>query len=270
VLGAGIGAPGPLDLREGILLNVLSPPSWSHFPMRQAVGDALGTRVIMDNDATAAAMGEHWAGVGAGCDSFSYVYLGTGVGSGLVLRGQPYRGLRGNAGEIAHVQVDGAGPPCECGRNGCLGRFVTPDGLLREARRTALEAPLTDPLPDCPETVEQLAAATYPRLIAVVDTAGDHLGRVMTEISRILDPELIVLGGPLVAHVGEAFKRAVEHRLREIDEPGAPPPRVELSHIGSDAGVIGAATLILHDLYAPTAHKLSLAEPAREIDRRAA
>ena len=81
---------------------------------------------------------------------------------------------------------------------------------------------------------------------------------MVAECSRVLDPELIVLGGPLVRLLGGPFGAAIERALERIDEPGAPPPRVELSTSGSDAGVIGAATLVLHDLYAPTARKLSL------------
>src|SRR6202012_1257248 len=91
--------------------NVLNPPSWSGFPMRAAVEQALGMPAILDNDATAAAMGEHWRGVSAGCENSVYVYLGTGFGTGLVLNGQPYRGRRGNAGELSHVPVDPAGAP---------------------------------------------------------------------------------------------------------------------------------------------------------------
>jgi predicted NBD/HSP70 family sugar kinase len=270
VLGAGIGAPGPLDLHRGVLLNVLSPSSWSHFAMLDAVAQALEMRVIMDNDATAAAIGERWRGLGADCDNFVYIYLGTGVGAGLVLGGQAYRGLRGNAGEIGHIQVDPAGPPCGCGKRGCLGLYVTPDGLLREAHRVILETPSTAPLNERPTSVEQLVASREPRLRAVVDRAGDRLARVVTELSRVLDPELVVLGGTLVGLVGEAFRAALLTGLREFDEPGAPPPRVELSRIGSDAGIIGAATLVLHDLYAPTAHKLSLGEPSRGRGRRPA
>jgi predicted NBD/HSP70 family sugar kinase len=262
LLGAGIGAPGPLDLRAGALLNVLSPPSWSGFPMRDAVEDALGMRTILDNDSTAAAMGELWSGAAAGCDDFIYVYLGTGLGTGLVLGGHPYRGLRGNAGEISHVQIDPAGPPCECGRTGCLGLYPTPGGLLREARRAILEAPPTRPIAERPETVEQLAASSDPRLAGVVERAGQRLGRALADMSRLLDPELIVLGGPLAAGVGARFAATVERELERLGEPGAPPPRVELSRIGSDAGVIGAATLVLHDVYAPTSRKLSLADAA--------
>lgn len=259
VLGAGIGAPGPLDLARGALLNVLHPSSWSHFPMAGAVSEALGMRVIMDNDATAAALGEQWRGVGGGCESFVYLYLGTGIGGGLVLSGQAYRGLRGNAGEVSHIQVDPDGPPCECGSHGCLALYLTPDGLLREASRAAMEAPPSQALADPPSTLEALVAHPDPRLGEILDRAGAHLGRVVLECSRILDPELIVLGGPFVSLVGERFATAIVRQLQILDEPGATPPRVELSTSGSDAGVIGAATLVLHDLYAPTAHKLSLA-----------
>jgi predicted NBD/HSP70 family sugar kinase len=259
VLGAGIGAPGPVDLSRGALLNVLHPRSWSHFPMADAVEEALGMRVIMDNDATAAALGEQWRGVGGGCESFIYLYLGTGIGGGLVLAGQAYRGRRGNAGEISHIQVDPEGPPCDCGGFGCLALYLTPDGLLREARRASLEAPPSHPLADCPSTLEELVAHPDPRFREILDRAGAHLGRVVLDCSRVLDPELIVLGGPLVPLIGERLGAAIARELERLDEPGAAPPRVELSSSGSDAGVIGAATLVLHDLYAPTAHKLSLA-----------
>jgi len=258
VLGAGIGAPGPLDLHEGRLLNVLHPRSWTHFPLASAVADVLGLRVIMDNDATAAALGERWRGVGEGAESFVYLYIGDGIGGGLVLDGQAYRGLRGNTGEISHIQVDAAGPPCECGSNGCLALFTDAAGLLREAARAVLEAPANRPVEDAPVTLEELVAHPDPRMAAVLDRGGEHLARVVVECCRILDPELIVLGGPLVPLLGGPFGAAITHGLRSIDEPGAPPPRVELSTSGSDAGVIGAATLVLHDVFAPTARKLSL------------
>jgi predicted NBD/HSP70 family sugar kinase len=262
VLGAGLGAPGPLDLRRGALLDVLTPPAWSGFPMRAAAERALGMPVILDNDAAAAAMGEHWSGVSAGCENFIYVYLGTGLGTGLVLNGQPYRGLRGNAGEVSHVQVDPAGPPCECSRNGCLGLFATPAGLMREAHRAILEAPATAPIDEHPDTLEALAAARDPRLRAVVERAAGLLARALVDMSRLLDPEAIVLGGPLVPVVGDRFAAALGSGVAELAEVGASPPRVELSSLGSDAGVIGAATLVLHDTYAPSARKLSLVESA--------
>jgi predicted NBD/HSP70 family sugar kinase len=269
LLGAGIGAPGPLDLRAGTLLNVLSPPSWSGFPMRDAVEDALGMRVILDNDATAAAVGELWSGSAAGCEDFVYVYLGTGLGTGLVLGGHPYRGYRGNAGEISHLQVDPSGPPCECGRSGCLGLYPTPGGLLREARRAILEAPHGQAIAERPESVAELVACEEPRLARVVERAAERLGDVLTAVGRVLDPELVVLGGPLLPDVGEVFKESIGRCLEALGEPGAPPPPVVLSELGSDAGVIGAATLVLHDVYAPSSRKLSLAEETGPRERAA-
>jgi predicted NBD/HSP70 family sugar kinase len=172
----------------------------------------------MDNDATAAALGEHWRG--ARTNNFVYLYLGRGLGAGLIVDGQACRGRRGNAGEISHVQVDRGGPPCDCGSNGCLGLYATPDGLSHTA----------------------------------IEVAAGHLAKVVDDLVQILDPELIVLGGPLVPSIGEPYAEAIRHRLARRPSP----PRVELSRIGSDAGVTGAATLILHDLYAPTPGKLSI------------
>jgi predicted NBD/HSP70 family sugar kinase len=267
IAAAGIGVPGPLDLRDGALLNILTPSAWSHFRVRDAVAEAIGMRVIMDNDATAAAMGERWRGAGMRTESFIYVYLGTGIGAGLVLGGQAHRGVRGNGGEISHTQVDERGPACDCGSRGCLGLYVSPAGLLREARREALAAPPSRPLPDPPETLEQLVASTEPAYGAVVDRAGHHLARVVCDLSGALDPELIVLGGPLAGTVGARFAACIERRLEQRSRlQGAPPPGVVLSQIGSDAGVLGAATLVLHDLFAPAAHRLALAGPPPGAD----
>jgi predicted NBD/HSP70 family sugar kinase len=257
VLGAGIGAPGPLDLRSGCLLSPLSFAGWDNFALRQVLSEALGMRVIMDNDATAAALGEQWRGLGSSVSSFVYLYMGHGLGAGMILGGEAFRGLRGNAGEISHIQVDPAGPLCSCGGNGCLGLYATPSGLLREARRAVLEAPGEAPPP--PETIEQVLAGDVPLFADVVARGAARLAGVVVEVTRVLDPELIVLGGPMIARAGRAFQEAITMRLALLDAPGTPPPRVELSRIGDDAGVIGAATLVLHDLYAPTMGKLRLA-----------
>jgi predicted NBD/HSP70 family sugar kinase len=261
VLGAGIGAPGPLDLHTGSLLSPMAFEGWDNFALRDELSAALGMRVIMDNDATAAALGEHWRGLGAGAGSFVYVYMGHGLGTGLILGGEAHRGLRGNAGEISHIQVDPEGPPCDCGANGCLALYVTPSGMLREARRAVLEA-LPGGAPAWPQTIDDVLDGEVALFAAVVERAAQRLADVVVELARVLDPELVVLGGPMAARAGDRFQVAIATRLAILDKPGAPPPRVELSRIGVDAGVTGAATLVLHDLYTPTMGKLSLAAPA--------
>jgi predicted NBD/HSP70 family sugar kinase len=271
LLGAGIGVPGPLDLDKGALLDVLRPAAWNRFPVRDAVADALGMRVLMDNDATAAALGERWRGVGRGSESLIYLYLGHGLGAGLILDGQAYRGRRGNAGELSHLQVDPAGPLCDCGARGCLGLYVSPIGLMREARRVALEAPEGWDIAAPPESPEALAASTDPRYAEVVTRTGEQLAGVVESLTRIIDPELVIVGGPLAPLLGDRYVAAIAARLQQLPQFGGElAPRVELSSIGDDAGVIGAATLVLHDLYAPAVHRLSLSEPHAYAEGRAA
>src|SRR3954470_20456091 len=234
VLGAGIGTPGPMDLRDGRLLSPVHFGHWDDFPLRSVAADVLGMRVIMDNDATAAALGEQWRGLGAGARSFVYVYMGHGLGTGLILGGEAHRGLRGNAGEISHIQVDPEGPPCDCGANGCLALYVTPGGMLREARRAVLEA-LPGGAPAWPETIDDVLDGDEALFAAVVEGAAQRLAGVVVELARVLDPELVVLGGPMAARAGGRFQEAIAARLAILDKPGAPPPRVELSRIGVDA-----------------------------------
>ena len=258
VLGAGIGTPGPLDLRLGTTLNVRNPPSWSHFGVRDAVARVLGLPVIMDNDATAAALGEHWRGAGQRADNFIYLYLGAGFGAGpRARRGRPPPPARQRRRAVAH--------PGRPGRAAVRVREPRVPGAVpepgRAAERGAPRRAGARPTAarHVPETVEALFAHEDPRLREVVAPAGAHLARVVADCCRFVDPELIVLGGPLVAIAGPPFAEAIERALERLDEPGAPPPAVELSETGSEAGVVGAATLVLHNLYAPTAHKLSLA-----------
>ena len=210
-----------------------------HLPLAEAVAAALKLRVIMDNDATAAALGEHWRGVGEGAEDFIYLYLGTGIGGGLVLDGQAYRGLRGNTGEISHIQVDPNGPSCECGSHGCLALYTNPDGLLREAAKVVLEAPPPTRSPSrrrrssgSPPTPTRASSGSS-------SDAGAHLAKVVVECSRVLDPELIVLGGPLLPTLGGPFGHAIEQaleadrRARGLTAPGARSPPADQTRASS-------------------------------------
>ena len=231
ILGAGIGAPGPLDLRSGTLLNILHPRSWTNLPLAEAVAAALKLRVIMDNDATAAALGEHWRGVGEGAERLHLPLPGHRHRRRARARrpGLP-RPPRQHRRDQPHPGGSRTARPCECGSHGCLALYTNPDGLLREAAKVVLEAPPTDPVAKPPKTLERLVAHRDPRIQRVVERAGAHLAKVVVECSRVLDPELIVLGGPLLPTLGGPFGHAIEQALEAIDEPGAPPPRVHALH----------------------------------------
>jgi predicted NBD/HSP70 family sugar kinase len=216
--------------------------------------------VFVDNDATAAAIGERWTGVAADVSDFVYLYLGSGVGAGIFANYQVCRGASGNSGEVGHVSVEPDGPPCYCGNRGCLEVYATPQGILREARGAVLR---TSHLPGevgppLPGRVEDVVASDEPAFRAVVENVGDRLGRAVSRMVGVLDPELVVLGGPTVELVGPRLEDAVVHALRAASLPVRPPARVELSSIGADAGPVGAAALVLHDAYAPSMQRLSL------------
>ncbi|WP_165874133.1 ROK family transcriptional regulator [Rubrobacter taiwanensis] len=260
ILGAGIGVPGPPTPRTGRMLdpNFLG---WREYPLQEELERELGLPVCVDNDATAAALGERWSGVAADAANFVYVYLGSGVGAGIFANHQVYRGSSGNSGEIGHIPVEPHGPPCYCGNRGCLEVYVSPQGVLREARVAALQ---TSHLPrvaraSFPDRFEDVVASEEPLFRSVVEAAGERLGRIISGMVGVLDPELIVLGGPTVEMLGDLFRESILAALRASSLPSRPLPKVELSAAGADAGPVGAAALVLHDTYAPSMQTLSLA-----------
>src|SRR4051794_20575027 len=120
LLGIGIGVPGIIDMYTGMVHESPNLPGWHNYPVRDDIERRLGTRVILENDANAAAMGESWLGAGRGYDSMCMFTLGTGVGGGIILNGRIWHGMTGMAGELGHFTVEPEGPPCGCGNRGCL------------------------------------------------------------------------------------------------------------------------------------------------------
>ncbi|MGI5177219.1 ROK family transcriptional regulator [Dactylosporangium sp. CA-152071] len=141
VLGLGLAAPGPIDQHVGM---VISPPqlaNWTRVPIKEMLATATGLDVTLDNDATAAAVGERWAGAGRGVANFAYFHLGTGVGGGLVLGHQVFRGGSMNAAEFGHTTVADDGPGCYCGNRGCLESLVNPPAIVAAAHRLLAASP---------------------------------------------------------------------------------------------------------------------------------
>lgn len=259
VLGVGIGMPGPPRPKTEQMLDP-GLAGWSGYPLKKELEQRLGLTVHVDNDATAAALGERWNGVAADVSDFVYVYLGSGVGAGILVNHQVCRGTSGNAGEIGHIPVQSDGPPCYCGNRGCLEMYASPEGILREARVAALRRahlPQKARLP-FPQKVGDVIGSDKPDFRLVVQQAGDHLGKVIVGMTGVLDPELLVLGGPTTKLLGARFRESVAQALQASALPSRPVPRVEISSLDTDAGSVGAAALVLHDLYAPGLRRLSL------------
>ena len=259
ILGVGIGMPGPPRPKTEQMLDP-ELAGWSGYPLKRELEQRLGMTVHVDNDATAAALGERWNGVAADVSNFVYVYLGNGVGAGIFVNHQVCRGASGNGGEIGHISVEPDGPPCYCGNRGCLEVYVSPQGILREARVAALrrthlpsEARLS-----FPEKVETVIESEESAFQLVVREAADRLGKAIAGVAGTLDPELVVLGGPTTELLGNRFRESVAQALQASALLSRPVPRVEISSLDTDAGSVGAAALVLHNLYAPGLRRLSL------------
>ena len=131
--GIGIGVPGFIDMDTGIIMRSPNLQDWANFPVRQEIEKRLNTKVILENDANAAAMGEKWLGAGRNTDHMAMYTLGTGVGGGIVLNGRLWHGINGMAGELGHFNIESEGHPCGCGSRGCLEQYASATAIVRMA-----------------------------------------------------------------------------------------------------------------------------------------
>ena len=133
-LGAGIGVPGLIDMQTGMMRKAANLPGWENYPARAEIERRLGARVVLENDARVAALGEQWLGAARGVANMAVLTLGTGIGGGIVLGGKIWHGMNGMAGEFGHVTVEPEGYPCGCGNRGCAERYASASALVRMAR----------------------------------------------------------------------------------------------------------------------------------------
>ena len=255
--GAGAGVPGPVSFAQGVPVSPPIMPGWNHFPVRDAFASELGCPVLVDNDVNIMALGEKHAGIARSVDDFLFVKIGTGIGCGIVVGGEVYRGVSGSAGDIGHIRVDDAGPMCLCGNTGCLEAFFGGSALARDA----LAAARTDRSPELTGLLERngtltaadvaaAAAAGDPVSVAMIREGGRRVGQVLAGLVSFLNPGLIVIGGG-VAGIGHSLLaeiRGVVYRRSLPLATGNMP--IVLSELGGEAGVVGAARLISDRVYA--------------------
>ena len=232
--GIGLGIPGPLDRERGV--SVVSPNlGWREVPVLPEFA-GYGVPVAMDNDVRCHTLGElHW-GAGRGCTDFALLTLGTGIGSGLVLGGELYRGAGGMAGEIGHVTLEPDGPLCGCGKRGCLEVLASGPGIARRALDAGVAASSGE--------LFSLAAAREARALALVEAIARDLGRGISLYVNLLNLERVVVGGG-VAAAGELLLAPVRRHVEEETMPGLR-GRCALvpAALGETAGAIGATALL--------------------------
>ena len=251
VLGVGLAVPGPLDAAHR---KVLGPPNlagWGEVALADVVAERAGLPVVMDNDATAAAIGERWAAGAARTGSFVYVYLGSGVGMGVVLGDQVHRGVSNNAGEIGHVSGTGNGRDCFCGRRGCLEAYCSMRATVADWE-AAGGNPGGDSVSADYERLCRSAADGDATAVRVIRQAAGRLGQALATVVSVLDVDHVVLGGPALRHVGELIRSRVAKTLSaHVWAPQVRPIQVRTALIGEDAGAVGAASLVLDHAYSP-------------------
>ncbi|MEW2445573.1 ROK family protein [Micromonospora marina] len=246
----GIGVPGPVSFRDGVPVSPPIMPGWDRFPVRELLTREHGCPAVVDNDVNIMAIGERHGGVAHSVDDFLFIKIGTGIGCGIYLHGEVYRGTDGCAGDIGHIQVDPNGPMCSCGNLGCLEAVFSGAALAREATvaaRTEVSPALAERLAArgvvTALDVAQGAIEGDVTCIQLIREGGRRVGSVLAGLVSFTNPSMIVIGGGLaqLGHILLAEIRSVVYRRSLPLATGNLP--VVLSELGPRAGVAGAAVL---------------------------
>lgn len=249
----GVGLPSLMDLRRGVAVETNHLPL-RDVPVRDVLAERLGVPVFVDNDATCALVAEHRHGAASGCDDAVLLTIGTGIGGGIVAGGRVLRGAVGAAAELGHMVVDANGPECPgaCPSHGCLeamvsGLAIARAGLeaAREAPGSALGAALAGGREITGTLVTELAHDGDPAAIRVIDEIGRWLGVGIASLVNMLNPEVVVVGGGVIAAGDLLLEPAREVVDARALRPSRDLVRVVPAHFGADAGMLGAALLAL-------------------------
>nr|MBA2476838.1 ROK family protein [Actinomycetota bacterium] len=224
-------------------------PGWRDVPVTSLAERELGLPATLENDATAAAAGEHRYGAGVGTRNMIYLTISTGVGGGIVIDGRLYRGASGNGGELGHVTVDCNGRECRgCGRRGCLEAYVSGTSIAERAREALASSAGSSSLARL-ETLTAADVAAAARAgdavaLSVWECTVEALACGLTSIVNLFEPELVVLGGG-VSRVGEQLLGPVRERVRAgAMRPAGEKARIVQSALGDHVGVVGAAAIV--------------------------
>ena len=240
--GIGVAVAGFIRLKEGLIANSNNLPYLENFRFRDEIEMRLGARVILENDANAAALGEKWIGAGRGVDDLVLLTLGTGIGGGIISGGRVLRGFVGMAGEIGHVTVVPNGNPCGCGNQGCLEKHASATAVSAMARLMQLGEDLTSK-EVCDLARQDSEAGVKARTVWRV--MGESLGIGLATLVNIFNfPLYLLSGGPL-----PAWEFFAPHMLRTLEQRSftyrstKTETRIEQATLGNEAGLFGAARL---------------------------
>jgi glucokinase len=247
IRAAGVSAPGPIDMTEGVITEPPNLPGWHNVPLAQMLRERLGVPTLLENDANCQGVAEHQFGAGRGYSHMLFITVSTGIGGGVIIAGELYTGASGAAGEVGHIGVSVDGPACGAGHTGCLEAFasgaaiaararemIAAGGLIRTARLAEHDPPVSA------KTVYLAGQQGEAEATALIESAGRYLGIGLASLINVFNPQAIVIGGGL-ANMGETILGpAIETaRTRSFAQSFADVRIVE-GELGERAGALGA------------------------------
>lgn len=246
VIGVGIGVPGPVTDDGTVLLA--ANLGWGKKNINDELGDILGVNVKAGNDANVAALGEMWRGGGRGYRDMVAVTLGTGVGGGIIIGGKIVCGATGAGGEIGHIHLEDAETDtCGCGRKGCLEQYASATGVVRIANKKLAASDKASALRDGEVSAKAVWDAVKENdelAIEVANVYGEYLGKGLAAVANVVNPQIFVIGGG-VSKAGDILIDYMKPHFEKYVFPGAANCKFGLATLGNDAGIYGAAKLVL-------------------------
>jgi len=237
VLAVGVGVPGPIDRRTGTVLQGAILPEWVGVNLRD-LESVFHFPVVVDNDANLGALAEVTWGANRGIRNLMFVKIGSGIGAGLILNGQPYYGYLGITGELGHTPVVEHGIICRCGNRGCLETVASTTVMLESLSRGSDEGITT-------ADIVSGGLARDPSTLRVVGDAGAAIGKAIANIANIINPEIVLIGGPL-AGLGDALLDPIQHGILQNAIPAiGDTTTLRMSSLGDRAESLGAAALVI-------------------------
>ncbi|MEJ2540479.1 MAG: ROK family protein [Gemmatimonadota bacterium] len=253
LVGVCVGAPGAVDQESGVVRKAPNL-GWSNVPLGRDLSKLLNLPVVVDNDVTVGAIGEHLHGAGKGSRHMAAVFVGTGVGGALIVDGKPVRGGRGAAGEFGHLIAIPGGRRCGCGRRGCFEAYASRtamEEILRERMAEGRDSAVPEIMAANGKTrmsssvIEAALDRGDPLMMEVLGEVQGHLAVLVADLVNAVDPEVVVFGGGLVERLGGRFVDPIARRARKgfLQQEGAEGIRIVPGTLGDHAGTLGAAAV---------------------------
>jgi len=257
IKGIGIGISAIVDHHKGVCLFCPNVEGWKNVPLKKIIEQEFGIEAVIDDSARTMTLAESWCGLAKNVENFIFVNVGIGVGSGVFIHGELYRGSGGTAGELGHTTVEENGPRCNCGNFGCLETLVSGPAIARRARE-ALEQGVISLIEELvegnlnkvtPEIVVAAAKRGDKLAFNIMEKTGEYLGIGIANAINLFNPDLVIIGAG-VSKAGrlllDPVKRVVKARALQVASEKVD---VKISTLGDDAGALGAAILVLKDIF---------------------